>query len=45
MYVATGGPDVKWGSTDFKWGGPGTTAPRLATALDCVCEGWTVLTR
>jgi len=21
MYAATGGPNVKWGSTDFKWGG------------------------
>jgi len=20
MYVATGGPNVKWGGTDFKWG-------------------------
>jgi len=20
MYVATGGPNMKWGVTDFKWG-------------------------
>ena len=20
MYAATGGPNVKWGDTDFKWG-------------------------
>jgi len=20
MYAATGGPNVKWGGTDFKWG-------------------------
>jgi len=26
MYAATGGPNVKWGCTDFKWG-PGTTDP------------------
>ena len=26
MYVATGGPNVKWGGTNFKWG-PGTTGP------------------
>jgi len=26
MYAATGGPNVKWGDTDFKWG-PGTTGP------------------
>jgi len=27
MYAATGGPNVTWGGTDFKWGGPGTTGP------------------
>jgi len=33
MYAATGGPNVKWGGTDFKWGRPSTTAPPLVTAL------------
>jgi len=33
MYVATGGPNVKWGGTDFKWGGRAPLAPPLATAL------------
>jgi len=32
MYVGTGGPNVKWGDTEFKLG-PGTTGPPLATAL------------
>jgi len=32
MYAATGGPNVKWGGTDFKWG-TGTTGPPLATTL------------
>jgi len=32
MYAATGGPNVKWEGTDFKWGA-GTTGPQLATAL------------
>ena len=32
MYVATGGPNVKWGGTDFKWGGRAPLPP-LATAL------------
>ena len=32
MYVATGGPNVKWGGTDFKWEGRAPLAP-LATAL------------
>jgi len=27
MYVATLGPNVKWGDTDFKWEEPGTTGP------------------
>ena len=33
MYAATGGPNVKWGDTNFKWAEPDTTAPSLATAL------------
>jgi len=33
MYVATGGPNVKWGGTDLKWGGRAPLAPPLATAL------------
>ena len=33
MYVATGGPNVKWGGTDFKWGGRAPLSPQLATAL------------
>ena len=28
MHAATGGPNVKWGSTDFKWGGRAPLAPR-----------------
>jgi len=32
MYVATGGPNVKWGAP-ISNGGPGTTVPPLATAL------------
>jgi len=27
------GPNVKWGGTDFKWGGRAPLAPPLATAL------------
>jgi len=27
MYVATGGPNVKWGGTDLKWGGRAPLAP------------------
>jgi len=33
MYAATGRSNVKWGSTDFKWGGRAPLAPPLATAL------------
>jgi len=33
MYVATGGPNVKWRGTDFKWGGRAPLAPLLATTL------------
>jgi len=33
MYVATGGPNVKWGGHRFQMGGPGTTDPPMATAL------------
>jgi len=33
MYAATGEPNVKWGGTDFKWGGREPLAPPLATAL------------
>jgi len=33
MYVATGGPKVKWGGTDFKWGGQAPLPPPLATAV------------
>jgi len=33
MYVATGAPNVKWGDTDFKWGGRAPLAPPLAMAL------------
>jgi len=33
MYAATGGPNVKWGDTDFKCGGRAPLAPPLATAL------------
>jgi len=32
MYAATGGPNVKWGDTDFKWGGREPLAPPRATA-------------
>jgi len=32
MYVATKGPNVKWGGPDLKWE-PGTLAPPLAKAL------------
>jgi len=28
MYVATGGPNVKWGGTDFKWGAGHHWPPR-----------------
>jgi len=28
MYAATMGPNVKWGGTDFKWGGRAPLAPR-----------------
>jgi len=27
MYAATGGPNVKWGGTDFKWEGRAPLAP------------------
>jgi len=27
MYAATGGPNVKWGGTDFKWGDQAPLAP------------------
>jgi len=27
IYVATGGPNVKWGGTDFKWGGRAPLPP------------------
>ena len=33
MYAATGGPNVEWVGTDFKWGGRAPLAPPLATAL------------
>jgi len=33
MYVATGGPNVKWGGTDLKWGGRAPLAPPLATTM------------
>ena len=33
MYAATGRPNVKWGGTDFKWGGREPLAPPLATVL------------
>ena len=33
MYVATGGPNVKWGGTHFKWGVRAPLAPPLATAF------------
>jgi len=33
MYVANGGPNVKWGGTDFKSGCRAPLAPPLATAL------------
>ena len=33
MYAATEGPNVKWGGTDFKWGGRAPLAPPLATDL------------
>jgi len=33
MYAATGGPNVKWGGTDFKWEGRAPLPPPLATAL------------
>jgi len=28
MYAATGRPNVKWGGTDFKWGGRTPLPPR-----------------
>jgi len=28
MYVANGGPNMKWGGTDFKWGGGHHRPPR-----------------
>jgi len=28
MYAATGGPNVKWGETDFKWGAGHHWPPR-----------------
>jgi len=33
MYAATGGPNVKWGGTYFKWGGREPLAPPLETVL------------
>ena len=33
MYAATRGPNVKWGGTDFKWGGRAPLDRPLATAL------------
>ena len=33
MYAATGGPNVKWGGTDFKCGSRAPLAPPLATVL------------
>jgi len=33
IYAAIRGPNVKWGSTDFIWGGRAPLAPPLATAL------------
>ena len=33
MYAAARGPNVKWGDTDFKWGGRAPLPPPLATAL------------
>ena len=33
IYVATGGPNVKWGGTDFKCGGRAPLPPPLATTL------------
>ena len=33
MYAATGGPNVKWGCTDFNWRGWHHWPPPLATAL------------
>jgi len=34
MYAATRGPNVKWGVTDFKWGGRAPLAPPLVTARE-----------
>ena len=33
MYAATRGSNVKWGGTDFKWGGRAPLATPLATTL------------
>jgi len=33
MYAATRGSNVKWGGTDFKWGGRAPLVAPLATAL------------
>ena len=34
MYAATGEPNVKWGGTDFKWGGRAPLAPPAGDGPD-----------
>ena len=45
MYAATGGQNVKWGGTDFKWGVGHHCPPPLATDLAAIlatsCEAFT----
>ena len=49
MYAATGGPNVKWGGTDFKWRGRAPLTPPLATALvlskvhNCTFAQWNLI--
>jgi len=43
MYAATGGPNVKWGGTDFKRGGRPPLAPSLATGL--LINKWTLFSK
>ena len=38
MYAATRGPYVKWGRTDFIWGGPGTTVLPAGDGRTCECR-------
>jgi len=38
MYAATGGPNVKWEGTNFKWGVRASLAHPLATTLGITLE-------